>query len=52
MLDTLDLVERLAELTAKHTHPNMSTPTNAGAINHVKLDAIKLDKKYSPIIAK
>ena len=52
MLDTLDLVERLAELTANHTHPNTSTPTNATAINSVKLDAIKLDEKYSPIIAK
>lgn len=52
MLDTLDLVERLAELTANHIHPNTSTPTNANAINNVKLDAIELDKKYSPIIAK
>ena len=52
MLDTLELVERLAELTANHTHPNTSTPTNATAINGVKSDAIQLDNKYSPIIAK
>lgn len=52
MLDTLDLIERLAELTANHTHPNTSTPTNAGAIMSVKTDAVKLDNKYSPVIAK
>ena len=52
MLDTLELVERLANLTANHTHPNTSTPTNATAISGVQSDAIKLDNKYSPIIAK
>ena len=52
MLDTLELIERLAELTAQHTHPNTSPPTNSAAINGVKLDALKLDEKYSPIIAK
>jgi hypothetical protein len=52
MLDTLELIERLADLTAQHTHPNTSTPINAGAIIGVKTDAINLDKKYSPVIAK
>lgn len=52
MLDTLELIERLADLTAQHTHPNTSAPTNAGAITGVKTDAINLDKKYSPVIAK
>lgn len=52
MLDTLELVERLANLTANHTHPNTSTPTNASAISSVKSDAKQLDNKYSPIIAK
>ena len=52
MLDTLELIERLADLTAQHTHPNTSTPTNSGAITGVKTDAIKLDNKYSPVIAK
>ena len=52
MLDTLELIERLADLTAQHTHPNTSPPTNSAAINGVKLDALKLDEKYSPIIAK
>lgn len=52
MLDTLELIERLADLTAQHTHPNTTTPTNAGAIVGVKTDAINLDKKYSPVIAK
>ena len=52
MLDTLELIERLADLTAQHTHPNTGTPTNAGTITGVKTDAIKLDNKYSPVIAK
>ena len=52
MLDTLELIERLADLTAQHTHPNTSTPINSGAITGVKTDAIKLDNKYSPVIAK
>ncbi|OCG79404.1 hypothetical protein [Gilliamella sp. Occ4-3] len=52
MLDTLELIERLADLTAQHSHPNTSTPVNAGAITGVKTDAINLDKKYSPVIAK
>lgn len=52
MLDTLELVERLADLTASHSHPNTSTPTNADAIRGVKTDAQQLDNKYSPIIAK
>lgn len=52
MLDTLELIGRLADLTAQHTHPNTSTPTNAGAITDVKTDAKKLDNKYSPVIAK
>lgn len=52
MLDTLELIERLADLTAQHTHPTTSQPTNAGEITVVKTDAIKLESKYSPIIAK
>lgn len=52
MLDTLELIERLADLTAQHTHPNTTTPTNASGITGVKIDAINLDKKYSPVIAK
>lgn len=52
MLDTLKLIERLADLTAKHTHTNTPPPSNASAIYEVKDDAIKLDKKYSPVIAK
>lgn len=52
MLDTLELIERLAELTANHTHPNVGKPTNANAITGVKIDAVNLDNKYSPVIAK
>jgi hypothetical protein len=52
MLDTLELIERLADLTAQHTHQNTGAPTNASAIASVGLDAVRLDGKYSPIIAK
>lgn len=52
MLDTLGLIEQLAELTANHTHPNTGKPTNTDAITGVKTDAVALDNKYSPIIAK
>lgn len=52
MLDTLELIERLAYLTAQHTHPNTSTPTNAKSIIGVKTDAVKLNDKYSSVIAK
>lgn len=52
MLDTLELIERLADLTAQHTHQNTGAPTNAGDIAGVKIDAINLDEKYSPVIAK
>lgn len=52
MLDTLDLIERLAELTANHIHPNTGKPTNADAITGVKTDATALNNKYSPVIAK
>lgn len=52
MLDTLKLIERLADLTAKYTHTNTPPTANESAIYEVKDDAIKLDKKYSPVIAK
>jgi hypothetical protein len=52
MLDTLELIERLADLTAQHTHQNTGAPTNEGEILGVKTNAIGLDKKYSPVIAK
>lgn len=50
MLDTLDVVKELAELTAAHTHANTGTPNNAAAINGTATKSDGLKQKYSPII--
>ncbi|UNC49552.1 hypothetical protein [Enterobacter huaxiensis] len=52
MLDTLDVVRQLAELTASHTHSNTGTPTNAGDIRSTGAKADTLNGKYSPVIGK
>lgn len=52
MLDTLDVVKQLAELTASHTHSNTGTPTNAGDIRSTGTQADTLNDKYSPVIGK
>ena len=52
MLDTLDVVKQLAELTASHTHSNTGTPTNAGDIRSTGAKADTLNSKYSPVIGK
>lgn len=52
MLDTLDVVKQLAELTASHTHSNTGTPTNAGDIRSTGAQADTLNGKYSPVIGK
>jgi len=52
MLDTLDVVKQLAELTASHTHSNTGTPTNAGDIRSAGTKADTLTGKYSPVIGK
>ncbi|MFY7435218.1 hypothetical protein [Enterobacter cloacae complex sp. CDL008] len=52
MLDTLDVVKQLAELTASHTHSNTGTPTNAGEIRSTSTKADTLNGKYSPVIGK
>ncbi|MGV4282555.1 hypothetical protein [Citrobacter freundii] len=52
MLDTLDVVKQLAELTASHTHSNTGTPTNAGDIRNTRIKADTLTGKYSPVIGK
>lgn len=52
MLDTLDVVKQLAELTASHTHSNTGTPTNAGEIRSTGVKADTLNGKYSPVIGK
>lgn len=52
MLDTLEVVKQLAELTASHTHSNTGTPTNAGDIRSTGTKADTLNGKYSPVIGK
>ncbi|WP_392551248.1 hypothetical protein RHO14_07055 [Orbus wheelerorum] len=52
MLDTLDLVKRLADLTAAHVHGNSSPPNNGSAISALSKDAASTNDKYSSIIAK
>lgn len=52
MLDTLDVVKQLAELTASHTHSNTGAPTNAGDIRSTGTQADTLNGKYSPVIGK
>ncbi|MGX5100128.1 hypothetical protein [Enterobacter cloacae] len=52
MLDTLDVVKQLAELTASHTHSNTGTPTNAGDIRSTGTKVDTLNDKYSPVIGK
>ncbi|WP_336803734.1 hypothetical protein [Erwinia aphidicola] len=50
MLDTLDVVRQLAQLTAAHTHPDTGQPTNAAAIAQTASQADKLKTKYRPVI--
>lgn len=52
MIDTLDVVKELAELTAAHTHSNTGAPTNAAAIKGTGTKSDNLNKKYSPVIGK
>ncbi|PHM69273.1 hypothetical protein [Xenorhabdus kozodoii] len=50
MLETLDVVKELAELTAAHTHHNTGTPENASAIRHTAYKSDGLKQTYSPVI--
>ena len=50
MLDTLDVVNELATLTANHTHNNTGNPLNASAISHTGTKSTGLKQKYSPVI--
>lgn len=50
MLDTLDVVRQLAQLTAAHTHPDTGQPTNAAAIAQTGIQADTLKTKYRPVI--
>lgn len=50
MLDTLDLIKQLADLTAVHNHENTGVPLNTSEMQQVGKDAKVLDNKYAPII--
>lgn len=50
MLDTLDVMQQLAEQTASHTHSNTGAPENASAIRAASQKAEQLNSKYSPVI--
>ncbi|OCQ52311.1 hypothetical protein Ppb6_02385 [Photorhabdus australis subsp. thailandensis] len=50
MLETLEMVKELAELTASHTHHNTGTPENASAIRNTAYKSDELKQKYSPVI--
>ncbi len=50
MLDTVALVQQLAEQLASHTHPSTGQPTNSSAIGQSGQQAAALSKKYSPVI--
>ncbi|ELP25802.1 hypothetical protein F385_24 [Pantoea agglomerans 299R] len=52
MLDTVALVQQLAEQLASHTHPSTGQPTNSSAIAQSGQQAAALSKKYSPVIGK
>ncbi|MGL9721153.1 MAG: hypothetical protein ACR5LE_11825, partial [Symbiopectobacterium sp.] len=50
MIDTLDVVQELAEQTATHTHANTGAPVNANAIAATGTKSSALQIKYSPVI--
>lgn len=50
MLDTVALVEQLANQLASHTHPDTGQPTNSAAIAQSGQQAAALNTKYSPVI--
>ncbi|MBE5254182.1 hypothetical protein [Mixta mediterraneensis] len=52
MLDTVALVQQLADQLASHTHPSTGQPTNSSAIAQSSQQAAALSKKYSPVIGK
>ncbi|ORM69113.1 hypothetical protein [Pantoea rwandensis] len=50
MLDTVELVQQLADQLASHTHPSTGQPTNSKAIAQSGQRATALREKYSPVI--
>ena len=51
MLDTIDLLEELAQQCASHSHPSVGTPTNAAAFTQTGTKAGQTREKYQGIIA-
>ncbi|MGA7588698.1 MAG: hypothetical protein WCB03_22100 [Rouxiella badensis] len=51
LTDTLDVVNELAKLTARHTHPNTGTSQQAGDFTATAAKADALTAKYGPLIA-
>ncbi|WP_024549891.1 hypothetical protein [Siccibacter turicensis] len=51
MLDTIDLLAQLAQQCANHSHPSVSTPTNASAFSQTASAAQQTKSKYESIIA-
>ncbi|MCG3461390.1 hypothetical protein L7G72_05885 [Xenorhabdus bovienii] len=50
MLETLDVVKELAELTVAHIHHNTDTPENASAIRNTAYKSDGLKQKYSLVL--
>ena len=51
MLDTIDLLAQLAQQCASHSHPSVSTPTNAVAFTQTAMQASQTRSRYEKIIA-
>lgn len=50
MLETLAVVQELAQQTAAHTHSNTGAPQNAAAISAAGTKSSQLKSKYAPVI--
>lgn len=50
MLDTLDVLQALAQQTASHTHSNTGAPQNAGEIAATGAKSDALRRRYAPVI--
>ncbi|AXF75344.1 hypothetical protein LU604_15915 [Erwinia tracheiphila] len=51
LIDTLEVLQQLADQTANHSHSNTGAPTNSAAIAAAGTAAANLNKKYAPFIA-
>lgn len=48
LIDTLDLIDTLAQRTAEHTHSNTGTPSNSGEIAQTSTTATQLKEVQPP----